>query len=153
IRPNPCAWYAYVDAGADAASDEIFGWPPDGGTDQCAACGFASRGITCGYCFLTNITRCGVAYSCEVACDPLCAGVGRRPAGVGAPWIAEVEDGPAWLARAAHLEAASVPAFAQLERELEAHRAPESLIAGARRALLDEVRHARIMNDLARAVG
>jgi hypothetical protein len=59
----------------------------------------------------------------------------------------------AWLARAAHLEAASVPAFAQLERELMAHRAPERLVAGARRARHDEIRHARMMSDLARAAG
>jgi hypothetical protein len=53
----------------------------------------------------------------------------------------------------AHLEAASVPAFAHLERELRAHGAPERLLAGARRARLDEERHACMMSDLARAAG
>jgi hypothetical protein len=153
IRDNPCRWYAYVDAGADAAFGDTYGWPPDGGVDQCAACGFASKGFTCGYCYLAQVGTCGVAYSCELSCDPICAGVGRRPAGLVEPAITEASELARWLARAAHLEAASVPAFLRLERELTVHRAPEHLIAGARRARVDEIRHAKVMADVARAAG
>ena len=57
------------------------------------------------------------------------------------------------LARAAMLEAASVDAFDVLARELLHHRAPADLAAEARRAAADEVRHARMMDRLARRHG
>lgn len=53
----------------------------------------------------------------------------------------------------AHLEAASVFAFAQLEAELKLHRAPDALRARARSARRDEVRHARLTAALARRYG
>lgn len=59
----------------------------------------------------------------------------------------------AWLAREACGEAGSVHAFRQLARELEAHGAPRALVAAARAALHDEVRHARVVRNLARARG
>jgi hypothetical protein len=59
----------------------------------------------------------------------------------------------AWLARAAHDEAASVHAFTALLAELTAHRAPESLLARLRAAADDEVRHAAIIKNLAEAHG
>lgn len=55
----------------------------------------------------------------------------------------------AWLAQMAHDEAASVTAFRELARELEAHGAPSSLIARIRAAAQDEVRHARQIRGLA----
>lgn len=58
-----------------------------------------------------------------------------------------------WLAEAARLEAASVPAFEELARELSAHGAPRTLVRGARASARDEVRHARVMTSLARAYG
>ncbi|HEX9104661.1 MAG TPA: hypothetical protein VF997_20765 [Polyangia bacterium] len=58
-----------------------------------------------------------------------------------------------WLAEAAQIEAASMPAFEILARELEAHDAPPSLIARALASADDERRHARIMASLARAHG
>jgi hypothetical protein len=154
VPPTACQWFVYVDPNVDAGSvGDRYGWPPDGGEDPCAPCGFAARGVECGYC-VVSMLKCGIAYTCEVGvCDPGCAGVGRRPAGLVDPVLASAGAMASWLARAAHLEAASIPAFAQLERELAAHGAPERLIAGARRARLDEVRHARIMADLARAAG
>jgi hypothetical protein len=82
------------------------------------------------------------------------ASVGRRPAGfadaahdVGGTAVGR------WLAATARLEGASVPAFAQLARELRAHGAPEALVRRARRARADEVRHFRIMRALARRHG
>jgi len=53
----------------------------------------------------------------------------------------------------AHLEAASVFAFGRLARELEVHDAPRRLRRSALRAARDEVRHARIVTDLARRAG
>jgi Rubrerythrin len=53
----------------------------------------------------------------------------------------------------AHLEAASVKAFRHLARELEAHGAPPAFSRAARRAARDEVRHARIVGDLAEREG
>ena len=80
--------------------------------------------------------------------------VGRRPAG-----LLEARRAPrgagvgGYLARAAELEAASVIAFQLLERELCAHDAPPALLARTRQAALDEVRHARIVQRLARRFG
>jgi rubrerythrin len=59
----------------------------------------------------------------------------------------------AYFEQAARLEAASVPAFRRLVRELSAHRAPAALVARARRAAEDERRHARAMTRLARRYG
>ena len=57
------------------------------------------------------------------------------------------------LAQMAELEAASVPAFQRLARELEAHGAPSELAERATRAAGDEVRHTRILRRLAQAHG
>jgi hypothetical protein len=54
------------------------------------------------------------------------------------------------LSIAAQLEAASVPAFESLARDLVRFRAPRRLVAAAKRAARDEARHARAM---ARAAG
>jgi hypothetical protein len=59
----------------------------------------------------------------------------------------------AWLARAAHDEAASVTAFRRLAAELRAHGAPAALVEAARAAARDEARHARLTRRLARARG
>jgi hypothetical protein len=53
----------------------------------------------------------------------------------------------------AYLEAASVPAFERLARELAAHGAPERLKRAASRAARDEERHARVMKALAEKAG
>jgi rubrerythrin len=58
-----------------------------------------------------------------------------------------------WLARAAALEAASVPAFRILAGELRAHDAPSVLVEEALRSAEDETRHARVMHSLARRFG
>lgn len=59
----------------------------------------------------------------------------------------------AQLAAMAELEAASVPAFERLARELAAWHAPSDLVERARAAMADEVRHARVMTALARRYG
>lgn len=78
---------------------------------------------------------------------------GRRPEGlVIAGELAGPEIG-AELARMAELEAASVPAFERLARELAHHGAPAALIRRARAAMRDEIRHARAIGALARRYG
>lgn len=57
------------------------------------------------------------------------------------------------LARAAYYEAGSVTSFRRLARELRAHGAPSSLVARARSAARDEVRHARATEALATRFG
>ncbi len=80
---------------------------------------------------------------------------GRQPEGLvlSAPLSAATTSVGAELACMAELEAASVPAFQRLARELEAHGAPEELALRANDAAQDEVRHARVMERLARAYG
>ena len=55
-----------------------------------------------------------------------------------------------WLARVATLEAASVVAFQRLVDALTRLHAPRALIARARRAVADEIRHARLVERLVR---
>jgi len=80
--------------------------------------------------------------------------IGRVPAGLTS---APADEGRSllgdFLARAAHLEAASVIAFERLAAELSALGAPASLVHEARRAAEDEVRHAEVVSTLARARG
>jgi hypothetical protein len=147
-----CLWYQYFEGPPVGDAGTVSFWPlPDAG-DPCAPCGFETKeGVFCGTCALTD-TPCGPAYRCSVAeCATFCSG--RRTAGAEPVVLAAGDATAEWLARMAHLEAVSVPAFARLERELAAHGAPERLLAGARRARLDEERHARMMSELARAAG
>jgi hypothetical protein len=58
-----------------------------------------------------------------------------------------------FLTLSAELEAASVPAFVKLARELRELNAPPSLINDAVAAARDEVRHARTMGELAQKHG
>ncbi|HEY5449257.1 MAG TPA: ferritin-like domain-containing protein [Polyangia bacterium] len=77
---------------------------------------------------------------------------GRRPEGlVVAP--AGARGAGELFAQLAQLEAASVPAFQRLARELRAHGAPETLAVEATRARADERRHARVVAALARRFG
>jgi hypothetical protein len=76
---------------------------------------------------------------------------GRRPEGLvlEAPAAGPTSRVGAELACMAELEAASVPAFGRLARELRAHGAPASLVRRAQAAARDEVRHAHAMGQLA----
>lgn len=81
-------------------------------------------------------------------------GVGRAPQGL-LPRGACDAPTPlaAHLAEAAHLEAAAVPAFEELARELALHGAHRGLVAWARRSAEEEVLHARATAHLARRRG
>jgi hypothetical protein len=76
---------------------------------------------------------------------------GRRPEG----WVddATADGTGAELAAMAELEAASIPAFERLARELAHHGAPARMVRRARAAMRDEIRHARTMTALARSYG
>jgi hypothetical protein len=80
---------------------------------------------------------------------------GRRPCGLRSNGRAK---GPrsnlgAYFAKASHLEAASVVAFAQLERELAALGAPSRILKALAEARADEVRHAHVTAGLAKRFG
>ncbi len=79
---------------------------------------------------------------------------GRRPEGLRelAGHAADATAG-GYFARCTHLEEASVPAFHTLERELAALGAGARMLAAARRAAKDEVRHTAMMGALAEAFG
>ena len=77
-----------------------------------------------------------------------CVG-GRAPAGLARVEMTSHGAVGEHLARMAHLEAASVIAFARLDKELDNLGAPASLRLAARRAIADERRHARVMATLA----
>jgi hypothetical protein len=93
----------------------------------------------------TGNTSCTYPAICE----------GRRPAGLrrGPRRAARDSVLGGHFARMAYYEAASVPAFAALERELRAHSAPAELRTLARGAARDEVRHAKLASGLARRFG
>ena len=78
--------------------------------------------------------------------------LGRRPEGFRGSGEAPKDLG-AFFARSAELEAASVPAFLRLARELRAHGAPPALVRRALHAARDEVRHAQVTTQFARACG
>lgn len=86
--------------------------------------------------------------------------IGRRPEGLapraGAPAVAAGGPGAraaAWLAEVARLEAASVASFERLADELAAFGAPDALVARARAAAADEIRHAALLRELAERRG
>jgi hypothetical protein len=101
-------------------------------------------------CTLTGHFVAEAGQPVAVQCD-LCPSAGRRPEGLARLGKRPGTGGAVgeYFARAAYLEAASVHAFDRLERELRAHRAPESLARAARRSATDEVRHAEAMCRLA----
>lgn len=79
---------------------------------------------------------------------------GRRPDGLRSEARSSGIDSLAsFFGHAAHLEAASVPAFDKVARELEALGAAPDLIRKAWQARADEVRHAVIMGDYAQRFG
>jgi len=89
--------------------------------------------------------------NCEY--ETFCVG-GRRPEGLCSEGRSRgVSEIARWLAEAAHLEAASVPAFERVADELSDHGAPAELIAAARLAAADERRHAAVMNAQAARFG
>jgi hypothetical protein len=144
----------------DGTLEDPFGGEPIDPTEPCEA--LCEAQLTGEY-LISEITGCSInlpddmelpaSLVCEVVVANVCVG-GRhhadlvaRARGTGADAVG------AWLAREAHGEAGSVTAFRRLAAELEAHGAPPALVAAARRAAGDEVRHAAAVSRLARARG
>lgn len=95
------------------------------------------------------VRTCYTSHLC--ARGPFTAVEGRRPAALQlADGQADCDVG-AFFAEAAQLEAASITAFAILADELAFHGAPAELVAAARRAEADEIRHTRMTTALAHA--
>ena len=119
----------------------------DGGgltTDECRrVCSFGS-GLS---------GDCSILSDSTISCRVFCPVDGRRPRGLAAPTIAASTALGAHFAAVAHMEAASIDAFAILAGELEDCDAPAALIAAARQAACDEVAHARTTTALARRFG
>jgi hypothetical protein len=119
--------------------------PGDGGTLTMAECSQLCGPAT-GSC---RYDEPSASIVCEIGCP-----AGRRPAGLLASRSRRTAPVTGrYFARMAHLEAASVDAFAILRAELAAHGAPASLLEDASRAQRDEVRHARMTRGLARRHG
>lgn len=118
----------------------------------------AFQGVGCGGLdrYLLSVTRRGAVEEIDRERledpEPNCV-VGRRPAGLHSPRRALCARVGEYLARASTLEAASVEAFLRLAAELKAHGASHRLVAAARAAARDEVRHTRATARLARRFG
>jgi len=113
------------------------------GASECVTlCGGSSDIVSCEVVAGSD----GNDLSCFVGC------LGRRPVGMRDTRARGPRVGR-HFADAAQLEAAAVDAFAILEAELRAHRAPERLLRAASAARRDEVRHARMTARLARRYG
>jgi hypothetical protein len=80
-------------------------------------------------------------------CHPL----GRRPEGLHEPRFDK--DIAGYFARAAYLEAASIPAFERMACELEYFGGPSALVQRAIGAAEEEKRHAELMTHFARQFG
>ena len=92
--------------------------------------------------------------SLTIECLDCFGGGGRRPAGLRRPARTRSRSAlGAYFARMAHDEAASVRAFATMQRDLQRFGAPAELIAAAARSERDEARHARMMARRARTFG
>jgi len=107
--------------------------------------------------FLLHVDPAGeltqISQVTEKRADSNCV-VGRRPRGLCPPKREQDQRSSAgYLARAAELEAASVPAFEQLGEELTRLGAPKLLCGRAYAAAQDERRHARVVSSLARRYG
>jgi len=133
LRPDACAGVCHVSG--ELVSCEI---EADAGTaTSCNGIAATPTSVT------VRCVSLETAY-CEGRRD---AGRKRLALGTGPTPVA------AWLARAAHTEAASVLAFCRLRRELAAHGAPRRLCQRTLQAADEEVRHARSMARLAMAHG
>ncbi|MDP2273358.1 MAG: ferritin-like domain-containing protein [Archangium sp.] len=80
--------------------------------------------------------------------------IGRRPPGLSSSGTTDCAFALGrFFAEAAHLEAASVPAFERLSLELAFHGAPKALREAMLSAALEELEHTRITAELARGFG
>jgi hypothetical protein len=142
--PFACASYCVPMApvGADAAANAT-----DGGVLGQAECSPFCRGNMALPC--ATFVHEGTRY---VKCQPLCVG-GRRPEGLVAAAPSRTNHLAKYFEDMTRLEAASIPAFRILRRELALHGASKKLLRSARAAARDEIRHARAARALAKRFG
>ncbi|MDB4962190.1 MAG: putative lipoprotein [Myxococcales bacterium] len=146
-EPPPADLAAFVDAcEADEAtcnrlcSAVLMRFEPNHSSTSCEVSHDATgHTVVVGYEVSTNASGCPIP--------------GRRPAGLARARKPRAGLAATHLARSAWFEAASVHAFIGLARQLTRHGAPVALRDAARRSAVDEVHHARLMGDLARARG
>jgi hypothetical protein len=171
---------AYDDASANCVEFTRLpcGLPPAANISYCnldpETCAAACKSPIVFGCQLANNVAClddgGLIPDAEAIIDCiLCPGAGRRPRGLRAPRGASAHTTRAarsatastaapsalghYFATLAYLEAASVTAFDELGRCLDALGAPPALRREAARAASDERRHARVTRRLARRFG
>jgi hypothetical protein len=140
-RQLPCG--LVVDAGPCAYGDV----PQDKCLAFCTAAGSPAPMFPV-YCSVLTYT----GGASELQCGLECPG-GRRPEGYGGEPSSDRHPLGRLFARLAQLETVSIGAFGALAGELERHGADATLVARARRAQRDEVRHARAAWSLARRFG
>lgn len=121
--------------------------------EQCGATLAADTPI-----YMFHLVSCALpkagSTSAMVTCEWQSPPAGRRPSDLRAPAAVEAcDEVGAYLAASAFLEEASIGAFLDLERNLRAHGAPDSLVRRARGAARDEARHTRTLGALARGAG
>ncbi|MBK8213286.1 MAG: ferritin-like domain-containing protein [Myxococcales bacterium] len=107
------------------------------------------------YGYTLDVSASGVVTEkSKVLVSPPVGVCGRRPEGLReVHTFAGLTSAGRFFAQCTHLEEASVPAFRTLERELRALGAGPKLLAAARRAARDEIRHTTMMRSLAKAFG
>jgi hypothetical protein len=154
-----------TDAGASTTDTDASTTDADAGTTDASTTGdqLLSEDETCALVCKYRVDEYGDPLACEVTkeatkvivvCTYPAYCEGRRHACVTSRGErAEADPAGAWLARAAHDEAASVHAFRELARELAAWGAPAELLARIDVAAADEVRHAEVVANAARARG
>ncbi len=99
-----------------------------------------------------NNTQGDALISCNYYTD--CVMEGRAYAGIKRALNAMGRDiSAAWIARAVHAEMTSVHAFMHLHSELGRHNAPAELRQECIHAARDEIRHTRMMGELAERFG
>jgi hypothetical protein len=135
-------WYVTVDGGLDAAADSGPSLP----SAECEAiCSTENQGST-PFCTLVD-----AATPPLVSCTQEC--LGRRPEGLRCRASRARSAAGDYFASMAQLEAASVPAFRRVARELSGFGAPKRLVRAAERAAREEISHARAARALARRHG
>ena len=135
VWQHPCGYPAGVDPEDGLSSDEC--------EKVCPSVGTGSRYWGCNVYQQDDVP--GPAVECYTCVE------GRRPQGYLDRPLERTVAG--WLAHAADLERVSIDAFQILARELAHHGAPRRLIEAAKQAESDEVRHAHVLEALARREG
>jgi len=141
-RTETCGDAADAGKASDASDAGDAGVPKDAGACTCEELCAKVQGYSVRTCRYLSATQL------ECTAAPPCLG-GRKPEGLSVPRLPPSDRRTAFLLGCAHMEAASVIAFARLADDLEVLGAPAGLVVRMRAAAGDEVRHARDVLALA----